>query len=81
MADHERRMRRVQAEAVLHQRRKAALDRICEYDPRNDSTYFSRFHFVDPGTFDLDEECKDRVTSDQLGYYKTNCMSHDKFAR
>ncbi|RCV15233.1 hypothetical protein SETIT_3G042000v2 [Setaria italica] len=49
-------MRRVQAEAVLHQRRKAALDRICEYDPRNDSTYFSRFHFVDPGTFDLDEE-------------------------
>nr|XP_034584088.1 uncharacterized protein LOC117847049 [Setaria viridis]XP_034584089.1 uncharacterized protein LOC117847049 [Setaria viridis]TKW24285.1 hypothetical protein SEVIR_3G042901v2 [Setaria viridis]TKW24286.1 hypothetical protein SEVIR_3G042901v2 [Setaria viridis] len=56
VADRERRMRRVQAEAVLHQRRKAALDRIREYDPRNDSTYFSRFHFVDLGTFDLDEE-------------------------
>jgi hypothetical protein len=58
VADHETPMRILQAELVLYQRWKAALDRIREYDPKDGSTYYSRFHFVDLCTFDLDEECK-----------------------
>jgi hypothetical protein len=66
VADHGRRMRilqeELQEELVVYQRWKAAVDRIREYDPKDGSTYYSRFHFVDLSTFDLDEECKSSIS-------------------
>ncbi|XP_066360762.1 uncharacterized protein [Miscanthus floridulus] len=60
VAEHGRRMQREQQAAhnrKLCRARKAALDRIREYDPKNGSTYYSRLEYVDDIiTFDHDEE-------------------------
>jgi hypothetical protein len=36
----------------------AAEEKIRDFDPKQEGEYFTRFHYIDLTTFDLDEECK-----------------------